>query len=845
MKGTFNRLSLRARLALGIGTVIAVMFLANLGAWYGVQQSVRAVDGYFDREDVVAEHALRARLALGRQDLAAVRADMAAIQRLAAGKEFNALAAGIEQAAAEYVPGSDNRALLATMDTSLQALDGAADSRLYATRQSIRQVEREGLFGVLLAVVAGTALALQVARLLVGNIRRSVDDGVRFAGELAAGNFGARLAQGRGQGELASLAVALNGMADRLQTTHAREQAQHEELLRTNRILRMVSRCHEGLVRAATPEDLCAAICRTMSDEGGYPLVWQGVVAGEGELLGNEISGSVDGRFAAATGGWRVGGGIGGAGLDAVRRNEPCLGQGEYGFSSVLALPLRSGQQADRACGVLCLYSRDPGAFVASEVALLQELADNLAFGLNSLHEARQRRAAEQALAYQANHDPATGLANRTLFNDRLRQAVVAAERSGRRVAVLALSLDRYRGVKTSLGHDACNALLVHVAASMGDCLREGDTMARLLGNEFAVIIPDLERDEDVLPVATKLLNAVKLPMRWHDNIVTTTASIGIALMSKDGDDAGGILRSANAAMAHALGLGGNRFRFYAPEMNERTSRMFAMEAELRRAICHQEMVLYYQPRSSLADRSLAGAEALVRWRHPVRGQVAPGEFIPLAESSGLIVPLGAWVVREVCRQLRAWREAGLAMVPIAVNLSPRQFNEDGLVEHIELALAENDVPPALLGFEITESMVMANPDGAVAKLNELKSIGIKLSLDDFGTGHSSLARLRELPIDHLKIDRAFVRQLGSDQADEAICRSIIDLGHNLNMHIVAEGVETLLQQEWLRAHHCDEIQGFFYARPMPAQDFAALLAADPPRSNTMLPLWKAIKNKG
>jgi EAL domain-containing protein (putative c-di-GMP-specific phosphodiesterase class I) len=210
-----------------------------------------------------------------------------------------------------------------------------------------------------------------------------------------------------------------------------------------------------------------------------------------------------------------------------------------------------------------------------------------------------------------------------------------------------------------------------------------------------------------------------------------------------------------------------------------------------------------------------------------------------------LIVPLGAWVIREVCRQQRQWRDAGLPMVPIAVNLSPRQFREDGLVEHIEVALQEYGVPPALLSFEITESMVMDNIDDAVEKLKEMKEIGIRLALDDFGTGHSSLARLRELPVDHLKIDQSFVRQLGSEQADEAICRSIIDLGHNLNMHIVAEGVETLLQQEWLRAHHCDEIQGYFYARPMPPEAFAQLLAADCAGSNTMLPLWRAIKYKG
>jgi EAL domain-containing protein (putative c-di-GMP-specific phosphodiesterase class I) len=314
--------------------------------------------------------------------------------------------------------------------------------------------------------------------------------------------------------------------------------------------------------------------------------------------------------------------------------------------------------------------------------------------------------------------------------------------------------------------------------------------------------------------------------------------------MGRDGSDASGMLRSANSAMAHALGHGGNRFRFVAQDMNDRASRMFALEAELRRALVHNEFVLHYQPRAALSDDGLAGAEALVRWQHPTRGLVPPADFLPLAESSGLIVPLGAWVIREACRQQRAWRDAEVPMVPISINLSPRQFREEGLVEHIEVALEEYDVPSAMLSFEITEAMVKDNLDEAVAKLNELKTLGVRLSLGDFGTGHSSLARLRMLPVDQLKIDQSFVRQLGSEQADEAICRSIIDLGHNLNMQIVGEGVETLLQREWLRDHYCDEIQGCFFARPMAAEDLAQLLAADRPRSNTMLPLWIAINYK-
>ncbi|MTW12687.1 EAL domain-containing protein [Pseudoduganella eburnea] len=625
---------------------------------------------------------------------------------------------------------------------------------------------------------------------------------------------------------------------------------QTEELQRANRSLRMAARCRYGLLHAGSAEEMMSSVCRAISEEGGYSLAWTGLSpAGSGkDVVAGEIHGTPAGRFAAAAGGWRHGCSCDGIALDAMREAKPIVRRGEtveFGYPSALALPMCGGEDDAAPSGVLCVYSINPAAFDGEEVAGLQELAAELARALNGLREARKRRAADQALAYQAHHDPATGLANRALFNDRLRQALMAAERSGRKVAVLALTMDRYRGVKASLGVDACNALLMHAANAMKSCLREGDTVAHLLGNEFAIILGDMAQDDDVLPVAAKLLNAIKDPMRWKDNIVSSTASIGVALMDKDGCDASSMLRSANSAMAHALGHGGNRFRFVAPEMNERVARMFALEAELRRALVHNEFVLHYQPRAALADGGLAGAEALVRWDHPTRGLVPPGDFIPLAESSGLIVPLGAWVIREVCRQQKAWRDAGLPMVPVSINLSPRQFREDGLAEHIEVALEEYDVPPAMLVFEISESMVKDNLDAAVARLNELKGIGVRLSLDDFGTGHSSLARLRMLPMDQLKIDQSFVRQLGSEQADEAICRSIIDVGHNLNMQIVGEGVETLLQREWLRAHHCDEIQGCFHARAMPADEFAQLLAADRPRSNTMLPLWKAINYKG
>ncbi|SFG68876.1 diguanylate cyclase (GGDEF) domain-containing protein [Duganella sp. CF458] len=391
---------------------------------------------------------------------------------------------------------------------------------------------------------------------------------------------------------------------------------------------------------------------------------------------------------------------------------------------------------------------------------------ENLA--LSSMHEAPERRVADYASACQ---HPAAGLASRSLFNDRLRAAMMAAGRSGRNVAVLALTMDCYRGVKSSLGHEACSALLMHAALAIKSCLRECDTVAHLLCNEFAVILPDMANEDDVMPLASKLLQAIKQPMYWQDSPLTTTASIGIALMGQGGSEAAGMLHSANSAMAQAQGHGGNRFRFVVHEMNDRASRMFAQEAELRRALLHSELLLHYQLRAGAAEEGPVGAEARVLWQHPKRGLVALADFVQVAESSGLIVPLGAWAIREVCRQQRAWREAGGPILPVSITLSPRQLGEDGFVEHIEVAMEEYGVAPAMLSFEITDSIGEDFLGEVVSMQNELKAIGIQLS---FGPGS---------------------------------CPSIIDL-------------------------------------PMAADALAQLLAADRPRSNTMLPLWKAINYK-
>ncbi|HZV64662.1 MAG TPA: EAL domain-containing protein, partial [Telluria sp.] len=374
-------------------------------------------------------------------------------------------------------------------------------------------------------------------------------------------------------------------------------------------------------------------------------------------------------------------------------------------------------------------------------------------------------------------------------------------------------------------GHETGNALLRHAAGALGRVLRDGDIFARFMGDEFAIILPNISGLDVVERVAAKLLAAAGLPCEIDGAEIVTTASIGASIYPRDNGSAYDLLVAADAAMTCAQAMGGNRMRCYAPEMKEHGHSVFSLEADLRRAIEEGELRVHYQPRALLSDGGIAGAEALVRWQHPVRGMVSPADFIPLAEMSGLIVPLGAWVLREVCRQLRAWLDAGLAPLVVAVNLSPRQFREPELVRDVRAALNEFGLAPSALGLEITESTVIDNIDDAVIKLNALKAIGIVLSLDDFGTGHSSLSRLRELPIDHLKIDQSFVRNMTTVPDDAAICRSIIDLAHNLRLTVIAEGVETAGQANLLRQYRCDEIQGYYFSRPMPAAEMTAMLA--------------------
>jgi len=490
-------------------------------------------------------------------------------------------------------------------------------------------------------------------------------------------------------------------------------------------------------------------------------------------------------------------------------------------------------------------FLRKDGATVWAEVTgvWIPGGSDGQGFGVGIIQDITDKKETQAHLEYLAYHDELTGLPNRTLLLDRLKQSLHYASRSGRLVAVALLNIDRFKSIVDTLGHTSGDQLLCAIAKHLEQAVREGDTVARMGGDEFAILLTDIADEDDVRLVANKILRHLSKPFEIDARKIIPTASLGISLYPRDSDDVENLLRHADLALGRAKKGGGNLVAFYSPAMNLRAQYTLELETGLRQALSKQEFRLHYQPKVSLKNGRIMGCEALIRWDHPQRGMVPPAEFIPLAEETGLIVPIGDWVMREACRQNKAWQDAGLPAQRIAVNLSARQFHKNGLATRIRKVLMEAGLQPHLLELELTESMLMGDPDQAVSIMAELKQLGVHLSLDDFGTGYSSLAYLSRFPIDCLKIDRSFINNITTDPDAAMIANSIIDLAHRMRLKVVAEGVETEAQLGYLKQNSCDEIQGFYFSEPVSGKTFAALLhegkslngAAEAPDKPTVL----------
>ena len=734
-----------------------------------------------------------------------------------------------------------------------------------------------------------------------------------------------------------------------------RRRAQ-EELRRTLRARTVMAECNHVMVHATDERGLLQDMCRTVVEAGGYRMAQIDYIDDDGSMVqvaragDPAASGGADSMSALQQNGtymlsdrpWVV---IDVAGAPARndRRKEPA----SQGQDLAVSLPLKDH---GRRFGVLTIYERQPNMFDAEQIAMLEELADDIAYGVVSLRTKAAREQAERALRateeklssildsidnvvwsttesefiylnsmvesiygrpveqfyrdrqlwfrvihpedraavrqahrrlarsksfieeyriirpdgeirwieeraraihneqgqllrfdgiaidiserkayearieYLAGHDALTSLANRNLLGDRIRQAMAHARRNGLLLALLFLDLDRFKGVNDSFGHELGDALLLEVSQRLIHVVREGDTVARQGGDEFIILLAGIQRPEDVTAVTAKIFEAFRTPFVIRGHELFISASIGATIYPDDGEDMQSLLRNADIAMYRAKEERGNAFQFYSREMSVRALERAELESALRRALERKEFELFYQPKVEASSGRIIGAEALIRWNHPEKGLVSPTRFIPMAEEIGLIIPIGDWVLHTACAQNKAWQDAGLPPISISVNLSARQFQQENLVQSVATALHDMGLAAHHLELELTESMVMNSAELFVTKLKELEDLGVQLSIDDFGTGYSSLSYLKRFPLHHLKIDQSFVRDIATDADDAAITSTVISLGHSLNLKVIAEGVETEEQVAFLRDHNCDEMQGYYFSKPLPANEFASLL---------------------
>jgi len=687
------------------------------------------------------------------------------------------------------------------------------------------------------------ASAVKVYDLVVESDRDIVEENVRkrLLGEISEVHY-ERLAR-RKDGSLFDVEVFGSTMQIDGENATIGIMLDISERKRLDLALRVLSACNQALVRATDETALLTEVCTIFRDISGFPFAWVGfseqgakrivrpaalAEVEEGALIStiNHVTWGDETTARGVTG-------------TAVREGRVVVVHDmqtgavhapwrdfmvRYRIVSAMSLPLKTG---NTILGALTVYSHEANAFGPNEVRVAEELADNLAYGITALRADAARRKYAQQLEYHAGHDILTGLPNRALLQDRLNQAIAYASRYCYSVWVLFLDLDRFKFVNDSLGHKAGDTVLKTVAARLEAAVRETDTVARLGGDEFVLVLPERADETLSTSVVQRIMDAVAEPLVVEGHEFFLGCSIGVAVYPSDGDDPETLVKNADIAMYRAKESGRNNFQFYTAAMNERLLERLRIEGDLRNALERDEFVLHYQPQIDLDTGRTIGMEALIRWQHPSLGMIPPLRFIGLAEETGLIVPIGEWVLRTACAQAAAWQRAGLGALRVGVNLSARQFAQHDLVHMVSSTLADTGLPPHLLELELTESLVMTDVDRAIDVLGELKSLGVQLSLDDFGTGHSSLSYLKRLPIDALKIDQSFVRDITHTPDDAAIVASIISLAHNLRRHVIAEGVETLEQLTYLQSHGCREMQGFYFSKPVPPDLFERLLQQD------------------
>jgi diguanylate cyclase (GGDEF)-like protein len=496
---------------------------------------------------------------------------------------------------------------------------------------------------------------------------------------------------------------------------------------------------------------------------------------------------------------------------------------GEQPIDDVLARVLK-GETVSLAETSYIVPGTDRQGWITASYRPQYDTKGNVTGIIGKVLDLTERKRAEQQMEYQAYHDALTGLANRRLFQEHLTLAIALAQRKRRPVAVLFLDLDHFKVVNDSLGHTMGDTLLREIATRLRNSVREGDVVARVGGDEFTIVLQELDKKEDAAAMAQRVLRIVAEPIDVEGQRLYVTTSIGITVYPDDGEDAETLLKNADNAMYRAKAVGRNTYEMSTQELSRSMQERLTLESGLHQAMERNEFEVYYQPQIDIRNMKIVGMEALLRWRHPERGLMSPGSFLSVAEERGFIVLIGDWVLRTALNQARAFRDMGFHDFRVAVNLSARQFRELSLVDSIESAIKQSNIEPSSLELEITESVAMENIDLTFKVLERLRRTGISIAIDDFGMGHSSLSYLKRFPIDCLKIDRNFVEDLPDRFEDAAIVRSVIELAQGLNLRVVAEGVETKPQLDFLKQHGCREVQGFYFGFPVPAPQFQETL---------------------
>jgi len=712
-----------------------------------------------------------------------------------------------------------------TVEPLLEKLQANAELNANATVNAAENEARIAVWTICAAVLLALVLGLAVALMISRSITKSVGECLGFARRVAQGELSTRLAP-RGDTEFGILAAALNRMAETLDERIAGQHQAEAKITRLNRVYAVLSGINAMIVRARDREALFGEACRVAVEAGHFAKVWVGIVE----------RGTQQFRMAAAHGGdplffpilekelarkFQTGGGLVSRALVTRQpvivndmASDPEVLVKDYavegGARSLAILPLIV---ADEAVGVFALNADVPGFFDAEEIKLLIELAGNIAYAIDHIDK-------QERIDYLAYYDELTGLANRSLFLERVTQYVRSASAGGHKLILFLVDLERFKNINDSVGRPAGDALLRQVSQWLVQRTGDVNLLARVGADHFAVVMPKVRQAGDVAGLLDKIVRAfLDHPFRLNDAVFRVAAKIGAAVFPEDGADADTLFRNAEAALKKAK-ASGDRYLFYRQEMTEKVAAKLALENQLRQALERNEFVLHYQPKVSLESGKLTSAEALIRWNDPRSGLVPPGRFIPVLEETGLIYDVGRWALQKAIEDYLRWRNAGLPAVRIAVNVSPLQLRNRGFVAEIGQVLGADAQAAAGLELEITESLMMEDVKHNIASLQAIRAMGVTIAIDDFGTGFSSLSYLARLPVDSLKIDRSFVIDMTSGPQGLSLISTIINLAHGLNLKVVAEGVETEEQSRLLHLLNCDEMQGFLFSRPVPAEEF-------------------------